>query len=177
MARLQQKKQAAVTTGGAGQPAFPGRRFTAYTALSPGTGLSCPRRLRDVNTIANLASASGGQDHATSPSASATFVRRALRVHRIPAPHIVTIGRNVPLHRGAMRESIVLICPAEQAEVHATDWHDGQFVHGGCAGGACRAGGYTKRVGRAVCGRPFECKGVWEKNLIWCEKRSCVRPI
>jgi hypothetical protein len=64
-----EKMQAAVTTGGAGQPAFPARWFTAYIAISPGTGLSCPRRLRDANTIANLASASGGQDHATSPSA------------------------------------------------------------------------------------------------------------
>src|SRR5882757_7191629 len=52
MARLQQKKQAAVTTGGAGQPAFPARWFTAYIAISPGTGLSCPRRLRD--DLANL---------------------------------------------------------------------------------------------------------------------------
>jgi hypothetical protein len=131
MARLQQKKQAAVTTGGAGQPAFPARWFTAYIAISPGTGLSCPRRLRDVNTIANLASASGGQDHATSPSAPATFVRRVLRVHRIPAPHIVTIGRNVPLHRGGMRERMVVICPTEQARMRAADWRDGQFVHGG----------------------------------------------
>ena len=106
-------------------PAFPARWFTAYIAISPGTGLSCPRRLRDVNTIANLASASGGQDHATSPSAPATFVRRVLRVHRIPAPHIVTIGRNVPLHRGGMRESMVLICPTPQAKRPAADWHDG----------------------------------------------------
>jgi len=31
MARLQKRKQAAVTTGTAEQPAFPARRFTAYT--------------------------------------------------------------------------------------------------------------------------------------------------
>src|SRR5882724_1067319 len=34
------------------QPAFPARWFTAYIAISPGTGLSCPRRLRD--DLANL---------------------------------------------------------------------------------------------------------------------------
>jgi hypothetical protein len=56
------------------------------------------------------ASASRGQDHATSPSAWPTFVRRALRVHRIPASDIVTIGRNIPLHRGGMRESMISIC-------------------------------------------------------------------
>jgi hypothetical protein len=112
-------------------PAFPARWFTAYIAISPGTGLSCPRRLRD--NLANLASASGGQDHATSPSASATFVSRAIRVHRIPAPHIVTIGRNVPLHRGGMRESMVLICPTPQA----ADWHDEQFAHGVYATTGC----------------------------------------
>src|SRR6266705_1544118 len=39
--------------------------------------------------------ASERQNHATSPSALATFVRHALRVHRIPSPRFVTIGRNV----------------------------------------------------------------------------------
>jgi hypothetical protein len=28
-----------------------------------------------------------------------------------------------------MRESIVVICPTEQALTPATDWHDGQFAH------------------------------------------------
>jgi hypothetical protein len=124
MARLQQKTQAAVTTGLAGQPAFPAQWVTAYTRSPRGAGLSCPRRSRDH--LATLASASGGRDHAISPSASATFVRRAVRVHRIPAPRIVTIGRNVPLHRGGMRENIVVICPTRQALTRATDWHDGQ---------------------------------------------------
>src|SRR5579872_3263572 len=30
------------------QPAFPARWFTAYIAISSGTGLSCPRRWRDT---------------------------------------------------------------------------------------------------------------------------------
>jgi hypothetical protein len=74
-----------------------------------------PSSARRVSVFANLAPASERQNHTTSPSASATFVRRALRVHRIPASRFVTIGRNAPLHRGGMRESIVLICPTEQA--------------------------------------------------------------
>jgi hypothetical protein len=36
----------------------------------------------------------------------------------------------VPLHRGGMREKIVLICPTPQALLDAADWHDGQFPHG-----------------------------------------------
>jgi hypothetical protein len=44
----------------------------------------------------------------------------------------------VPLHRGGMREKIVLICPTEQARIPATDWHDGQISHGAYAGIACR---------------------------------------
>jgi hypothetical protein len=39
MARLQQEKQAAVTTGTPNIPAFPARWFTAYGALSPVSGL------------------------------------------------------------------------------------------------------------------------------------------
>ena len=33
----------------------------------------------------------------------------------------------VPLHRGGMGETMVLICPTPQARTHAADWHDGLF--------------------------------------------------
>jgi hypothetical protein len=100
-----------------------------------------------------LIPASGDQDHATSPSASVTFVSRAIRIHRIPAPRIVTIGRNVPLHRGGMRETIVVICPTAQAKMRAADWHDGQFGHGAYAGTARRAcGKNTVLIGGVVLG-------------------------
>ena len=49
--------------------------FTAYSALSPGTGFLAPVIGVMRNIIANLASASGGQDHTTLPSASTSFVR------------------------------------------------------------------------------------------------------
>ena len=42
---------------------------------------------------ANLTPASRRQDHTTSPSASARFVKRAARVHRIPHPTFVTIAK------------------------------------------------------------------------------------
>jgi hypothetical protein len=56
---------------------------TAYSALSPGTGLSCSRHLAFSYTR-SLASASGGQDHTPSPSAPVMLVSHRHRVHRIP---------------------------------------------------------------------------------------------
>jgi hypothetical protein len=108
-----------------------------------------PSPVRRASVFTNLAPASERQDHTTSPSACATFVSRAIRVHRIPASRVVTIGRNVPLHRGGMRERIVLICPTPQARMRAADWHDGQFVHGVHAGVACRAGERASAIVRA----------------------------
>ncbi len=138
MARLQQKKQAAVTTGSAGSSGTPcAMGYGLYRAL-PGDHRLVATVVREINP-ATLAPASERQDHTTSPSASATFVSRALRVHRIPAPRIVTIGRNVPLHRGGMRERMVLICPTAQARAGATCWHDGQFAHGSRTGQEGRA--------------------------------------
>jgi hypothetical protein len=47
--------------------------LTVSFALSLGSGLSCPRRRAIISR--DLVSASGGQDHTPSPSASASFVR------------------------------------------------------------------------------------------------------
>ena len=74
----------------------PRNGFTAYNVISPVTGLSCHRRMRISacrahkgrhRLSAHLTPASGRQDHTTSPSASAPFVKGAARVHRIPRPH------------------------------------------------------------------------------------------
>jgi hypothetical protein len=62
----------------------PRNGFTAYIALSPGTGLFCPRHFRGIVSHQTLAPASGRQDHTTSPSASVSLVSRHRRVHRIP---------------------------------------------------------------------------------------------
>ena len=94
----------------------PRNGFTAYSELSPVTGLSCHRRLAELPPR-NLTPASGRQDHTTSPSApvstkatrrswyqsrrsfseggSASLVVRHCRVHRIP-PH-VRDDRETPL--------------------------------------------------------------------------------
>ena len=56
--------------------------FTAYSVLSPGTGLFCPRHQRKLPS-ADLTPASGRQDHTALPSALAPFVEKRRRVHRI----------------------------------------------------------------------------------------------
>src|SRR5260370_13758749 len=48
---------------------------------------------------ADLTPASRRQDHTTSPSASARFVKRAARVHRIPRPTSVTIAKRPSVGR------------------------------------------------------------------------------
>jgi hypothetical protein len=68
--------------------------LTVSFVLSPVTGLYCHRRPRKLSST-NLTPASGRQDHTTSPSASARFVKRADRVHRIPSR--VRDGRETPL--------------------------------------------------------------------------------
>ena len=47
-----------------------------------------------------------------------------------PAPRFATIGRNAPLHRGGISETMPLICPTAQAAADATEWHDGQIAYG-----------------------------------------------
>src|SRR5882757_9903257 len=81
-----------------GNPAFPARWVTAYSALSRVTGLSCHPHPRKVLLPANLTPASGCQDHTASPSATAALVIRRHRVHRIP-PH-VRDDREPPLSSG-----------------------------------------------------------------------------
>src|SRR5436853_6980992 len=57
--------------------------LTVSFGLSPVIGLFCHRRQRKAST--NLTPASRRQDHTTSPSASAPFVKSTNRVHRIPS--------------------------------------------------------------------------------------------
>ncbi len=109
--RVQQctKKRTRAYRSSGGNPAFPARWFTAYSALSPVTGLSCHRHPREVLLPANLTPASGRQDHTASPSARLAFVCRKLRVHRIPPR--VRDDREPPLSSGETRGARALICP------------------------------------------------------------------
>jgi hypothetical protein len=107
MARQQNKKLAAVTTGSAGSSGIPcAMVLTVSFGLSPGTGLSCPRRraigLAQLDTSVGV---SGPHDFAVrvgivrprAQSARATPSRPSQ-----PASRSVTIGHNAPLHRGGM---------------------------------------------------------------------------
>ena len=87
MARQQIKKLAADTTGLAEHPAFPARRCYGLWRALPGDRAFLPPSSAALVTPANLASASGGQDHTLLPSATAAFVRGGHSVHRSP-PHV-----------------------------------------------------------------------------------------
>jgi hypothetical protein len=111
-------------------PTFPAQWFTAYTALSPATGLFCHRRPRKL-PFANLMPASGHQDHTSLPSASTPFVYRRIRVHRIP-PH-VRDDRETPLETrrdgesyssdlGFGKTEIFLPNGAGQGKIGRRDW-------------------------------------------------------
>jgi hypothetical protein len=85
-------------------PAFPARWCYGLYVLSPVRRAFWPPSPARRERHANLASASGCQDHTTSPSATTSVVcakecARHRRGHRIPASRVVTIGRNVLLTR------------------------------------------------------------------------------
>jgi hypothetical protein len=134
------KKQAAVTTGGAGSTGIPcAMVLTVSFAISPGTGLSCPRRLRDVKHHRKLG-LSVGRPGPRDFAVRISHVRLTWQV-RPPHPR-PTVRDDRPKRPSSSRrdaESMGLICPTVQAKVRAADWRDGQFGYGGCAGGACRA--------------------------------------
>jgi hypothetical protein len=72
-----------VTTGTQGRPAFPHAMvLTAYSVLSPVTGLSCHRRFADHPQ--NLTPASGRQDHTALPYAAPVFAKRLRRAWSLP---------------------------------------------------------------------------------------------
>jgi hypothetical protein len=110
--------------------------FTAYIALSPGTGLSCPRRFVDHPAKLNASvGASGPHDFAVR-SGVARLAPPC--VHRIPLPTSVTIAIR-PSCGGGIRERMLLIWGFEQYRRPAAQWHDGQFMHDGHARSARRA--------------------------------------
>ncbi len=90
----------------------PRNGFTAYFALSPGTGLFCPRRSREMQLRKNLTPASGCQDHTTLPSASSALVSHAISVHRIPRSTSVTIAKRPSVGRDDSR--LLLFLPRRQ---------------------------------------------------------------
>jgi len=85
-------------------------------ALLGEPGLLSPSPAQCESIVANLISASGYQDHTTSPSASPVFARRLrraqapfvfrhLRVHRIPHPTFVTTAKRPSFRARDAREN------------------------------------------------------------------------
>src|SRR5947208_9218092 len=94
-------------------PAFPAQWFYGLLRALPGDQACLTPS--SALLIADLTPASGRQNHTTSPSASAQFVKRTDRVHRIPRPTLVTCA--TPLFRdGTMRIS-ELICLGWASEI------------------------------------------------------------
>jgi hypothetical protein len=142
MARLQQKKQAAVTTGSARSTGIPCAMVCGLYRALPGDHRLVATVVRRTDP-ATLAPASERQDHTSLPSASklTRLVNRC--VHRIPLPTSVTIAIR-PSCGGGMGEKMLVICPTPQARFTATHWHDGQFAHGWHARCACRAAEFAE---------------------------------
>jgi len=105
MARLQQKKQAAGTTGSAQDiPTFPARWFCSLYALFPGTGFVAP--VASELVIRPLGISTGMPEPrdftVASDRSSARETRAAIRsAHRIPHPTFVTIAKRPSLGRDA----------------------------------------------------------------------------
>jgi hypothetical protein len=104
MARLQNKKQAAVTTGLAEHPAFPARWAYGLYVLSPGTGVLAPVtcELVAIRRLSASTGAPGPHDFAVRKRIVRRRVVSSLRhahVHRIPKPN-ARDDREAPLSSG-----------------------------------------------------------------------------
>ena len=101
----------------------PRNGFTAYSALSRVTGLSCHPRLAELPPR-NLTPASGRQDHTTSPSASGALRRCVPSASTASRLTSVTIAKR-PFVGTGRGELVEMICPTAKAEYFFDqDWTD-----------------------------------------------------
>ena len=85
-----------------------------------------PKKLAKSLLPRNLTPASGRQDHTTSPSAARTFVRSAVRVHRIPPR--VRDDRDTPLVWDETAEDMQVIWGGRESEYFCQrGWTGGQI--------------------------------------------------
>jgi hypothetical protein len=111
--------------GHTGTPGIPyAMVLTTYFGLSPVIGLSCHRRLSELLPL-DLTPASRRQDHTTSSSALARFVKRALSVHRIPLPTSVTCARP-SLGTGPVRS--IPVSTSEESGIFFPEGLDGNLT-------------------------------------------------
>jgi hypothetical protein len=88
--------------------------FNGFLRALPGDRACLPPSSLRSLLLKNLMPASGHQDHTTSPSASAPFVKGAIHVHRIPPR--VRDDREPPLCEAGRGELVKVICPTGKAE-------------------------------------------------------------
>src|SRR6266545_6734431 len=93
-------------------PAFPAQWFYGFLRALPGDQACLTPS--PALLLADLTPASGRQNHTTSPSAAAHFVKRTARVHRIP-PRVDDVAQRPS--EGRDRIAIVLILPRRQAKI------------------------------------------------------------
>jgi len=116
--------------------------LTVSFALSPGTGLSCPRR-RAKPGFAQLDTSvgvSGPHDFAVRVGTGRLMRTRAPRRHRVHRIPRSTYRDDRPKRpqRGGIARMMLLISgkvkfvSENQKRPDATEWHDGQFAHGAC---------------------------------------------
>jgi hypothetical protein len=92
LARKQKKRTSKVTAGSPKLPGIPrANGFNGFLRALPGDRALLSPSFADQTTT--LASASGRQNHTTSPSAASALVSCTVRVHRIPLPTSVTIAK------------------------------------------------------------------------------------
>ncbi len=116
MARQQQEKLAAVTTGSARSSGIPCTMGYGLYALSPGTGLFAPvgREPVEFDDLDISTGISGPHDFAVRECiARPRNSRRHAHVHRISSPTLVTIAKR-PSHRAGTPKNVNLICPTRQ---------------------------------------------------------------
>src|SRR5207247_3839112 len=92
-------------------PALPAQWFYGFLRALPGDRACLPPS--SALLLADLTPASGRQNHTTSPSAAARFVKRTDRVHRIP-PRVDDVAQRPS--EGRDQIAIVLIWVCWQAE-------------------------------------------------------------
>ena len=108
------KHTGVVTTGSPGHPAFPARWCYGLLRALPGDRACLPPSLPRSLLLENLTPASGRQDHTTSPSASALFVKSASASTAF-RPNVRDDGQRPPYGHGT-ETNTQMICLGRKAD-------------------------------------------------------------
>ena len=112
-------------------PAFPARMvLTVSFVLSSVSRAFLPPSPLEIICSTSLISASGYQDHTTSPSASIPLVWQHRRVHRIPHSTSVTIAIRPSCEAGRLQSLILCLANREAKYFSERDWTGGIRLNG-----------------------------------------------